>query len=60
MTTMNTTNEAALRYLNACWTDLTAAHRHTVNAASGLSGALRGRAIELAVLIADGLAFARR
>jgi hypothetical protein len=59
-TTMNTTNEAALRYLNACWTDLTAAHRHAVDAASGLTGARQHRAIELAGLVADGLVFTGR
>jgi hypothetical protein len=50
----------ALAHLNAAWADLTAAHRHAVEAATGLSDARLSRAVELAELIADGLAFTRR
>jgi hypothetical protein len=50
----------ALAHLNACWTDLTAAHRHAVDAATGLTGARHSRAVELAELIADGRSFGRR
>jgi hypothetical protein len=52
--------EAALANLHACWTDLSAAHRHARDAAGGLTGARHSRAEQLAGLIADGLAFTRR
>jgi len=50
----------ALANLQGCAIDLTAAHKRAVDAASGLSGARRGRADELAELLADALAFTRR
>jgi len=50
----------ALANLQGCEIDLTAAHKRAVDAASGLSGARRGRADELAELLADALAFTRR
>jgi hypothetical protein len=40
--------------------DLTAAHKHALDAVAGLSGARHHRAEELAELIGDGLAFTRR
>jgi hypothetical protein len=52
--------ELALASLHSCWTDLSAAHKHALDAASGLSGARHSRAVELAGQVADGLAFCRR
>ena len=50
----------ALANLQGCEIDLTAAHKRAVDAASGLSGARRGSADELAELLTDALAFTRR
>ena len=50
----------ALANLQGCEIDLTAAHKRAVDAASGLSGARRGRADELAELLADALAFTQQ
>jgi hypothetical protein len=58
--TTDTGQGFALAHLNAAWEDLSAAHRHAVEAATGLSDARLSRAVELAELIADGLAFTRR
>jgi hypothetical protein len=52
--------EAALASLHVAWTDLSAAHRRALDAAAELSGARHSRAVELAELIGDGLAFCRR
>lgn len=49
-----------LSSLDACLTDLTAAHKHAADAAGGLSGARQTRAAELQELIADAIAFCRR
>jgi hypothetical protein len=61
---MNTTTLAeqalALAHLKYVLLDLTTAHEHALAAATGLSGARHQRAIELAGLIADALAFTRR
>lgn len=59
-TTTSHDQAQALAHLNACWSDLTAAHHHALAAASGLSDARQHRAVELAALIADGRAFGRR
>jgi hypothetical protein len=60
---MNTTHHdqaLALANLTCVSLDLTAAHSHAVAAATGLSGARHSRAIELAELVADAIAFTRR
>jgi hypothetical protein len=53
-------SEFPLGSLNACEIDLTAAHQHATDAAAGLSDARHSRAVELAELIADAIAFCRR
>ena len=54
-------NEYPLSSLSACQVDLTAAHRHAVDAVNGLArDQRRARAAELAELCADAIAFCRR
>ena len=50
----------SLAQLRLCERDLTAAHNDAAAAAAALSGARHGRAVELAELIADAIAFVRR
>jgi hypothetical protein len=62
MNNTNTNHDVALALANLklAWADLSAGHLHAVAAASGLAGARHSRAVELAELIADALAFCRR
>jgi hypothetical protein len=64
MNTTPTTHQAqlalALAHLKLCTRDLTAAHQDALDAAAELSGARHSRAVELAELVADAIAFTRR
>jgi hypothetical protein len=61
---MNTTTShdqaLALANLKIVSLDLTAAHAHALDAASGLANARQARATQLTQLIADALTFTRR